>query len=832
VDEIGQAQHQLGRALDRARAGEDRALAGRVREDGERLAHLLQGVFGMARMHSLDNHAFDQPMRDLGAVLRRLLDLLGAVHLLAIEDQIYINDIRLRFDDVATAAELGARLRQHDVGGVSFFASLTDAQLRRLVACFAGNPAPEQPRLALQVTLEAAGLESVELAGTHRFVVTGEETGPRTVDLQAVTQRGCALVEEGISNLAANRLPNPLPLRRIALDLLEAELGDGLQWTEPENAVAYSAHTIRVCRLALLLGEEIGLSAASLQDLGVAALFHDVGYATQLGPREEGRDRPGVEQHGNDGARLLIKQRGFHEAKVRRVLATIEHHRRCDDHRGRPSLFGRILAIVEEYDTLTQPRAGGLSPDDALTRMGAGAGTHFDPDLLQLFINLLGRYPPKTLLRLADGRIGRVVTVTRGAETFDRPVVQIEREADGTLPSVTLLVDLAQDGGPQVAGVVAPADLPPAVVPAPAEAQETVEKAAAAEETASHADAAQEAPSETEPPAAAAEEAATTTVEPAPPVQEEAKAAAAATTDSAAVASAGPTPAATAAEDAAVAAEAQTQEPGAPAPPSPQPNAPPLPTGAARREPAAEMTARPLFQGVLPEILRDLFLGRKTGLLHLVKGPERRSIRFWKGNVVHASSNTRSDHLGEVAVREGLLSEADLARATEATASNKKRLGVVLRELGFLSEEQLENALAAHAREVILKAFPWSEGFADFEEQDADPSWFSEMALRLSTPDLIVEAVKRIDDPDVVRYHLGDLDRTLALSKNPAVKTIAISLTPLDGFVISRVDGVSTARDIIRIIPADPVEVQRSLFGLICIGLVEYVPKAAKTERT
>ena len=51
MDEVSRAQTGIGRALRRARAAEDRALAGRVREEGERLAKLLSGVLAMARLH-------------------------------------------------------------------------------------------------------------------------------------------------------------------------------------------------------------------------------------------------------------------------------------------------------------------------------------------------------------------------------------------------------------------------------------------------------------------------------------------------------------------------------------------------------------------------------------------------------------------------------------------------------------------------------------------------------------------------------------------------------------------------------------------------------------
>ena len=72
-DDIGRAQELLGRAIGRARIGEDRELANRVRELGERLAHLLLGLLRMTRMHSPDNHAFDRPVEELIFPLRDTL---------------------------------------------------------------------------------------------------------------------------------------------------------------------------------------------------------------------------------------------------------------------------------------------------------------------------------------------------------------------------------------------------------------------------------------------------------------------------------------------------------------------------------------------------------------------------------------------------------------------------------------------------------------------------------------------------------------------------------------------------------------------------------------
>lgn len=95
TDDVASAQRQLGRAFDRARMGEDRQLATEVREKGEQLAMTLHGLLRMSRIHAADNKAFDRPVEELRVVLERLVALLGVVHLATVEDQVYVNDIRV-----------------------------------------------------------------------------------------------------------------------------------------------------------------------------------------------------------------------------------------------------------------------------------------------------------------------------------------------------------------------------------------------------------------------------------------------------------------------------------------------------------------------------------------------------------------------------------------------------------------------------------------------------------------------------------------------------------------------------------------------------------------
>jgi hypothetical protein len=165
------------------------------------------------------------------------------------------------------------------------------------------------------------------------------------------------------------------------------------------------------------VGRELGLSQSVLQDLGVAALYHDCGYAGG-GAGLEGVE-VSFERHAGAGARLMLRQRGFHEAKMRRVLAILHHHRDANDHL-RPGLFGRILRVAEDYDTLAR-RSGKTSPTMALAAMLKWSGTRYDPVLLQLLVNALGAYPPGTLLRLEEGSAAArdlPLVELRGGETL------------------------------------------------------------------------------------------------------------------------------------------------------------------------------------------------------------------------------------------------------------------------------------------------------------------------------------------------------------------------------------------------------------------------------
>ena len=232
----------------------------------------------------------------------------------------------------------------------------------------------------------------------------------------------------------------------------------------------------------------------------------------------------------------------------------------------------------------------------------------------------------------------------------------------------------------------------------------------------------------------------------------------------------------------------------------------------------------PFWQGLLPAILRQIYVGRKSGLLSFLRGKEKRSVRFHSGHIAHVESNIHEDHLGEILVRRGLLDRDTLERATRVAIDGRKRLGAVLVEVGLLDREGLEIALAHHVDHVLTGLFSWTDGEYEFVEDLRPDTPLPDVIMKATTGDFILAAARGLPDPDVVRYNLGDIDRPVVVTSDPLLRFQRLTLSAVDGYVLSRCDGVTLARHVLTQSPFGVDAAQRSLYGLLSTGVILYPP--------
>ncbi len=453
-------QERLARGLEAGSRPTERDLTGRIREEGHRLVFLLSGLVRASRLYGLDNDALVAPAAELAEVLGGLVEQLGVVQIALVEDQVYVNDVRLRVRPLEqpVVEQLSAELGRHDVGGVSFHQQLEPAGLKRLARALSSPAEPPQPLAALQARL--AELGDLELSGRWHCRVADEDDARGEKGHSELLAQTEQALHDAIGRLDAGWMPSMLRIRRVVIDLVE-----GLR-AHPERAAlapfggpsrGSDRHLVSVCQLSLMLGRALGLSEAKLSDLGLAALLHDAGYLASRDPV----------RHGVAGARLLLRQRGWSEAKVHRLLAVAEHTEDSDDpgRRGpRPCLFARILHLAEHYDLLVAPRASStaLSPSRALAQMWSGRGRRYDAALLALFTRELGLHPPGTVLELGDRSWAVVVRAHGDRDGWAHPVVRTVRSAGGVILSDGSERDLRDPRTrSEVRGVIEPALLEP-----------------------------------------------------------------------------------------------------------------------------------------------------------------------------------------------------------------------------------------------------------------------------------------------------------------------------------------------------------------------------------
>lgn len=231
----------------------------------------------------------------------------------------------------------------------------------------------------------------------------------------------------------------------------------------------------------------------------------------------------------------------------------------------------------------------------------------------------------------------------------------------------------------------------------------------------------------------------------------------------------------------------------------------------------AERTGR-LWPGALLEVIRELLAERATGVLVLKREGQEMSLRIVNGQVVSGSSG-QPGRLGEILVRCGLVGRGDLEEALAQARAKGSRLGPVLCELGLVSRERLEDALRLQVGDVLLAGLFWPDGEWELKLDDATPLP-EDVTLRLSTAQLLLGAVRRIDDPVVVLRALGDLDLPLAAVEDPPLRLEGATLGPADGYVLSRVDGSMTARQILDIAPLPADDVASSLLAFLSAGII------------
>ncbi|MBD3640253.1 MAG: HD-GYP domain-containing protein [Marinobacter sp.] len=283
-------------------------------------------------------------------------------------------------------------------------------------------------------------------------VSMGEEMAPAVMRFEEARDTAKSL-------MAGLRLGRTLDLnnaRKVVNSCVDSVLRNEnalLLLTKIKNQDEYTAeHCINVSILSAAFGKHLGLLEGEIRNLALCGLLHDVGK-TRIPDRV--LNKPGaltpdefsiMREHTSHGRTILM---GTSNALATAVDVAFSHHERMDGSgypRGLEShqipLFAKMVGLVDTYDAITSNRIydKGRASMQALEIIHTHRGTQFDEELAEAFIQMIGVYPPGSIVEMHNGEVGIVVETRPGQKL--KPKVLLVREADKSLLKPYRLIDL------------------------------------------------------------------------------------------------------------------------------------------------------------------------------------------------------------------------------------------------------------------------------------------------------------------------------------------------------------------------------------------------------
>ncbi|MBF0527950.1 MAG: HD-GYP domain-containing protein [Deltaproteobacteria bacterium] len=187
-------------------------------------------------------------------------------------------------------------------------------------------------------------------------------------------------------------------------------------------------HCLNVATLAISIGRQIPLTRQQLLDLGLGAIFHDIG---KVRIPEEILNKPArltdseftvMKTHPALGKEILQEQ---HPGLSSIIYRMVRHHHERSDGSGYPDgipdsdidPFVTVCGLCDVYDALSSDRVyhKGMLPHEALKVIFSLRGKHFSPTWTDRFVQSIGIYPPATVIKLNTGAVGVVMLVNTQA---------------------------------------------------------------------------------------------------------------------------------------------------------------------------------------------------------------------------------------------------------------------------------------------------------------------------------------------------------------------------------------------------------------------------------
>ncbi|HZO18910.1 MAG TPA: DUF4388 domain-containing protein [Gemmatimonadaceae bacterium] len=231
----------------------------------------------------------------------------------------------------------------------------------------------------------------------------------------------------------------------------------------------------------------------------------------------------------------------------------------------------------------------------------------------------------------------------------------------------------------------------------------------------------------------------------------------------------------------------------------------------------------PLRELGIHDVFQLLDLSRKTGALTVVSAlrDNQGTVFFDGGAVIFASIRSNPHRLGDMLVRAGKISEADLelVRAMQQKGDSR-RVGELLLETEAITPKELERHVRLHIEEVVFELMSWHEGYFSFEEREISDAP-GEASVRISTESLLMEGARRIDEWSRIESKVPHVGVVPVLAPLRPDHPSLLDLLPNEWEVLSEIDGAKDLREIALRLGQSDFDIAKIVYGMVTTGVIE-----------
>ncbi len=387
---------------------------------------LIAGLYMMIRnvkLYEPDNSIFDKPLEQLKDTINTIVAMDEALNLQGAGDAFYLNSMLLKIDigSLDNVRYLLNEFERRTVGGFVLNGTITIPELRNFMYIFSresSDSVGEQGVTARKLqALKLRRWEKVqEILKDQQY---SEQDDDRKVDRKryslTVYARTVYFMRKYLAGLRGEGPQIAVSKAgRYIQDLVDICFGHRTHFlglTTLKNDDDYLCfHSVNVTLMSIVFGAELGLDKSQLRDLGMSALFHDIGMIdvdeevllkrSKLEPAEYRQ----VRKSPIYSVKKILRTRYLNKLTIHRIITAYEHKTDfgtpVKDLKGNISfivpksdlgVYSRIVSIADCYDALTsrRPFRDAYSSDIALSLMWTEIKHKFDPDYLKVFMDVM-----------------------------------------------------------------------------------------------------------------------------------------------------------------------------------------------------------------------------------------------------------------------------------------------------------------------------------------------------------------------------------------------------------------------------------------------------------